>query len=203
MASETLFVCTPEIENDENDFLVYEEKFNADTETNYIQFLRTTPNMNPMVSTQKTASQKLKDIRNIPKVVSNRLAIPYEIPKKQFPFHKPLVNNVTDIGQAAPIFETEQQPSTSTSVSASTGTDTTQENLTVLMKAVLREVKLLRAEVKQNKCKCSCETSVNQAASGNAAKLLGIPADSAEDFKNFEDEIKNDNEKEQVFVIIV
>ena len=69
------------------------------------------------------------------------------------------------------------------------------------MKAVLREVKLFRAEVKQNKCKCSCETSTNQAV--NAEILLNIPADSKENFKNFEDEIKNNNEKEQVFVIIV
>ena len=64
MASEELFFCTPEIENEENNFIVYEDdEFNADTETNYRQFLKTNANMKPMVSTQKTSSQKLADIK--------------------------------------------------------------------------------------------------------------------------------------------
>ena len=51
------------------------------------------------------------------------------------------------------------------------------------MKAVLRDIKLLRAEVKENKCKCSCGTSVNQSV--NATKILNIPAETAENFKKF------------------
>ena len=67
-----------------------------------------------------------------------------------------------------------------------------------MMKAMLREIKLLRREVKENRCKSSGGDSCERGPKSNIK--LNIPANSIQEFKTLELEIKLDIDKENLLV---